>query len=183
MQASHVALCGPKILITLSASHGVLCGPGIPPKSTKHAEITQMLMIKQWIPRFWTISNVMWAVLPAFHDGVHPHGEPVPEFGVLSASQEFVIVDAVVLAGEGHNGRFAVLAEDDSDEEVMLEVRACGRRHLQGAIHVAWFPLGSSRRKQEAPDVNRGLQPGYHPDDEFHCCLLRNQGVSSVESN
>ena len=42
-------------------------------------------------------------VLPAFHDGVHPHGEPVPEFGVLSASQEFVIVDAVVLAGEGQN--------------------------------------------------------------------------------
>ena len=28
----------------------------------------------------------------------------------------------------GHNGRFAALAEEDSDEEVMLEVRACRRR-------------------------------------------------------
>ena len=40
-------------------------------------------------------------VLPAIHDGVHPHGGPVPEFGVPSASQEFVSV--------GHDGRFAVL--------------------------------------------------------------------------
>ena len=62
-------------------------------------------------------------VLPAIHDSVHPHGGPVPEFGVPSASQEFVSVDAVVLAGVGFNGRFAVLAEEDSDFEVMPEVR------------------------------------------------------------
>ena len=67
-------------------------------------------------------------VLTAIDDGVHPHGAPVPEFGVPSASQEFVSVDAVVLAGVGYNGRFAVLAEEDSVFEVMLEVRACRRR-------------------------------------------------------
>ena len=50
------------------------------------------------------------------------------EFGVPCASQEFVSVDAVVPAGVGYNGRFAVLAEEDSDEEVMLEVRARRRR-------------------------------------------------------
>ena len=67
-------------------------------------------------------------VLPAIHDGVHPHGGPVPECGVPSASQDFVSVDAVVPAGVVYNGRFAVLAEEDNDEEVMLEVRACRRR-------------------------------------------------------
>ena len=33
-------------------------------------------------------------VLSAIHDGVHPRGGPVPEFGVPSASQELVNVDA-----------------------------------------------------------------------------------------
>ena len=45
------------------------------------------------------------------HDGVHPHGGPVPEVAVPSSSHEFLSVDAVVPAGVGYNGRFAVLAE------------------------------------------------------------------------
>ena len=78
-----------------------------------------------WIPRFWTIVVDM-----TIHDGVHPHRGPVQEVGVPSTSHEFVSVDAVVPAhtGVGYNGRFAVLAEEDSDDEAMLEVRACRRQ-------------------------------------------------------
>ena len=68
-------------------------------------------------------------VLSAIHDGVHPHGGPVPEFGVPSASQEFVRRRCRGARRVGYNGRFAVVAEEeDSDGEVMLEVRACRRR-------------------------------------------------------
>ena len=66
-------------------------------------------------------------------------------FRVPSASHEFVSVDAVVPAGVGYNGRFAVLAEEDSDEEVMLEegmqAPSCGiskfstNRSGSGATH------------------------------------------------
>ena len=41
-----------------------------------------------------------------------------------------------------------MLPEDDSDEEVMLEVRACGRRHLRGAIH-EWREAASESRKHQ----------------------------------
>ena len=72
--------------------------------------------------------GVLHVVDMTIHDGVRPHGGPVPEVGVPSASQEFVSVDAVVPVGVGYNARFEVLAEEDSDGEAMCEVRACRRR-------------------------------------------------------
>ena len=65
----------------------------------------KQFLIKR-IPRFWTILNVIWAFSPP-STRVH-------------IRIEFVSV--------GHNGRFAALAQEDSDEEVMFEVRACRRR-------------------------------------------------------
>ena len=103
---------------------------GLDPVPSSGSVVDDEAVLDQVDSTFWTISNVMESSGPWWTG-------PSTMVCMLEWSQrlgfcphEFVSVDAVVPAhaGVGFNGRFAVLAEVDSDDEATPEVRARRRR-------------------------------------------------------
>ena len=110
------------------------------------------------IPHFWTISKEIWAVDMTIDDGERPHGGAV-----------------VPASAGGHNGRFAVLAEE-SEDDAEPELLSQRRRVVPSAPSTVLDPV----RPIEV-DMESGSRASETDTESLFSSSPRSEAVPEVE--